>query len=210
MPTINSNTQITTIDLLRHGECEGGEIFRGSTDSALTQKGKQQMLASINSRGDNPSWDNIVSSPLQRCRLIASELAETAVLPVNALHGFAEIDFGDWEGRLTSEVASEHPRQIQKFWTDPATHTPPNGESLVDFQKRVQHVWQLLLKEHRGQHTLLVSHGGVIRIILASVLQMPLRPLSFLAVPHGCLSQIKIFHHAGYDDWPQLIFHNRG
>jgi len=202
-------TQVTTIDLLRHGECQGGEIFRGSTDSPLTPKGRAQMLAAARHKQAPQPWQHIVTSPLQRCANVATEIASDLALQAQPITDFSEIHFGDWEGRFTNDVAAESPHHIQRFWTDPVNHTPPNGEALIDFQCRVGAAWQQLLKQHHGKHTLLITHGGVIRIILAQLLQMPLRPLSFLAVPHGCLSQIKVFHHPGYDDWPQLIFHNQ-
>ena len=54
----------THVDLLRHGEVEGGERYRGSTDDALSARGWEQMRAAV---GDACAWTGIVSSPLKRC-----------------------------------------------------------------------------------------------------------------------------------------------
>ncbi|WP_339669102.1 histidine phosphatase family protein [Dasania marina] len=200
---------VTTIDLLRHGECEGGLIFRGHTDSALSTKGQQQMQQAIDAYPGQANWQQIISSPLQRCSVFAQQLIDcqnhSATLLVEP--GLQEISFGDWDGCLTEQVQQQQPTAVSNFWQNPAEHTPPNGELLTDFQQRVVHSWQQLVEQHRGEHSLLISHGGVIRIILAHILQMPLRPLSYLSAPHACLTQIKIFHQAGSPDWPQLIFH---
>ncbi len=59
------STVTTTIDLLRHGACEGGEIFRGSSDVALSEQGWQQMRAAI--ADETAPWQAVVSSSLQRC-----------------------------------------------------------------------------------------------------------------------------------------------
>ena len=204
--------EVTTIDLLRHGECEGGLIFRGHTDSPLNEKGWQQMqqaVANHPQRRDlhphpaNSRWQNIISSPLQRCKGFAETLSEDVF--VNSQ--LQEISFGDWDGQLTDAIQQQNPKAVEAFWQNPADNTPPNGESLEDFHHRVTQAWQTITLQHKGKHSLIVTHGGVIRIILAHVLQMPLRPLSYLSVPHGCLTQIKIFHQAGRDDWPQLTFH---
>jgi len=198
--------QVTTIDLLRHGACEGGEIFRGSTDSPLSARGWQQMRDNLRS---DDLWQQLICSPLQRCQAFTEQLADQRQLPWRAEAGFQEIDFGDWEGQLTADIARQHPDQIQRFWKDPVNNAPPGAETMQEFQQRVVASWQTLLAQHQGQSVLLISHGGVIRIILAALLQMPMRPLSFIAVPHASFSRIQIYHQPGQDDWPQLMFHNR-
>lgn len=207
-----SKNTVTTIDLLRHGECEGGLIFRGHTDSALNKKGWQQMQQAIakhpQQRNHHPHppkdrWQTIISSPLQRCKAFAETLSDSVVIEPQ----LQEISFGDWDGYLTENIHQQSPQAVEKFWLEPAVNTPPNGETLHAFQQRIIKSWEGITQQQHGQHSLLVSHGGVIRIILAHILQMPLRPLSYLSVPHGCLTQIKIFHQAGSPDWPQLIFH---
>ena len=62
----------TTVDLLRHGACADGEIYRGITDSALTEAGKRQMTLAV---GDFRAWTSVVSSPLSRCAGVAAEFA---------------------------------------------------------------------------------------------------------------------------------------
>lgn len=204
--------QTTTIDLLRHGACEGGDIFRGSTDSSLSEIGQQQMLQALknypsNSPDSSPAWQQLICSPLQRCQTVAKQLAEQQKCNLHIEPALQEIHFGDWEGQLTDEVYQQSPEAVSAFWKNPVANTPPNGEPLVEFQQRIQNAWQQLLKQYRGQHCLVITHGGVIRLILAELLQMPLRPVSYISVPHACLTQIKIFHQPGDKDWPQLMFH---
>lgn len=195
----------TTIDLLRHGHCDGGEIFRGHWDSALSAKGFEQMQKAIE---NSDGWLNIYCSPSQRCLNFAKLTAETRNLSqCTASDNFREISFGDWEGRLVADVIKENPVGVENFWADPQSYPPPNGETIESFNERVVAQWGSLVSEHKNQHTLLISHGGVIRCILAHVLGMGLRPLSRLSVPHACISRIQIFHEAGKPDWPQLISH---
>lgn len=201
-----SQTEVTTVDLLRHGACEGGEIFRGITDSMLLDEAWLQMESAVPLSED---YQAVVSSPLRRCNDFSRRFSVDRGLPLSVDSKFSEISFGDWEGQLVADVAKAHPQRIEKFWKNPAECPPPEGEPLADFQERVVLAWKELLQSQRGGQTLLVSHGGVIRLILAEVLQMPLRPLSFIAVPQACYSRIQVFHQPGQDDWPQLVFHNR-
>jgi len=54
----------TVIDLLRHGDVEGGDVFRGSSDDPLSDDGWRQMQDALE---DKSGWDVIITSPLQRC-----------------------------------------------------------------------------------------------------------------------------------------------
>ncbi|BFM10116.1 alpha-ribazole phosphatase family protein [Simiduia litorea] len=205
--TATSAHDSTRVYLLRHGECEGGQIFRGHTDSAPTEAGQNLVLARLNSLA-GISLAAVISSPAQRCRLAAEAFASDRALPFVNEQNFLEIYFGQWEGQLVADVADRMPTETSQFWRDPLSYTPPMGEALLAFQARVIQGWQNLLAQYRGQTVVLVTHGGVIRMILADVLAMPLRPLSHLAVPHGCLSCIQFHHAEGQPDWPQLLFHN--
>ena len=53
----------TLVDLLRHGECEGGPIFRGSLDVALSEAGLARMQAQADAQ---PGWQHVIASPLRR------------------------------------------------------------------------------------------------------------------------------------------------
>ncbi|UTA47682.1 histidine phosphatase family protein [Simiduia sp. 21SJ11W-1] len=197
--------QPTSIYLLRHGACTGGQIFRGRTDSPCTPEGFSQMRATLDSL---PALDGVISSPLVRCAAPAQDFARARGISCTLESAFAEIDFGTWEGRLVAEVEAESPSAIAAFWRDPVHHAPPAAETLPDFRARVAGAWQALLTQWAGKQVVLVTHGGVIRMILAELLAMPLRPLSHLHVPHASLSLIRNFHAPDQPDWPQLIFHN--
>lgn len=198
--------RITTIDLLRHGACEGGEIYRGTTDVALTPQGWEQMEASI---GDHADWHCIVSSPLTRCKKFAEQHAERLQLPLQIKSDFREMDFGAWEGRLLQEVWAEDPDLVSRFYADPAAVTPPGGEPVPVAQERSVRAWQDLLCDRQGENILLVCHGGIIRLLLSHLLGMSLAAISQLHVPYGCLARIRVYHRSG-EDFPVLVSLNAG
>ena len=67
--------------------------------------------------------------------------------------------------------------------------------------------WENMLKEFQGKHVLLISHAGVMRIILCRVLGMPLTELFKLDVGLAKASRIQIDHVDG-ESWPRLMFHS--
>lgn len=209
------SSKITTIDLLRHGECEGGAILRGRTDSPLSPLGRQQMLDSIaalnNEQESNETsqrpWQQIIASPLQRCQRFANTLTQQENCSLRIDAGFQEIDFGDWDGQSIEGLEQHSSEAIAAFWQDPASNPPPQGETLKAFHSRVNHSWQALIQDGHAKHSLLITHGGVIKLILSELLQIPTTRLSSISVPHACLSRIQIFHREGSPDWSQLIFH---
>lgn len=190
---------VTTIDLIRHGMPEGGQRYRGWLDDPLSKDGWQQMSNAL--EGQSP-WDLIVTSPLIRCAAFATDLGAKIERPVMTEARLREISFGDWEGRSAGEIFAKSPEAISKFWCDPVNHAPPGGEALESFAQRINQAWQALITTHPGKHILLVSHGGVIRMIIGQLLGMPLNNLFRLEVPMAAISQIRI-----EDGLPRLVFH---
>ncbi|RJS92519.1 histidine phosphatase family protein [Salinisphaera sp. Q1T1-3] len=189
MPEFNMPT--TQVDVLRHAECEGGSIFRGSTDVPLSDAGWARLK-----RVTEPlsGWDTIVTSPLTRCRAFADWLAEARGLDVVVDPRFREMNFGDWEGVPITDVWNSQPELAQAWYVDPGNHEPPNAEKLVDIRARVAEAWADLVATHEGRHVLLVCHGGVIRNLVSHVLDLPLGATNRFGMPYGCRSRIDVTH----------------
>jgi len=196
--------QETIIDLIRHGEPVRGQRLRGTQDDPLSELGWQQMREAV---ADHKPWQSIVASPLSRCRYFAEELAHRHELELTINAAFREIAFGDWEGKTTKELMEQEPEAIKNYWKFPDTHTPPGGERLSDFIDRVHGGWEALIDQSRGQHRLLVCHGGVIRAILVHVLGMPKERLWNIDVPYANISRVVIQHWNEGESVSLLRFH---
>ena len=184
-------TDTTTLfDLIRHGEPEGGPMYRGSKDDPLSATGWQQMRDAITSAD---RWDAIVSSPMLRCVHFARQLTERYDVSLHVDDDLREINFGEWEGRTADEVMASDGARLSQFWADPVATTPPQGEPVIDFQRRVVASWQHWQQQLAGQRVLVVCHGGIVRMIVAEVLHIPLKhSFSGLSTPYACRSRIQV------------------
>ncbi|MDV2961461.1 histidine phosphatase family protein [Shewanella algae] len=145
------------IYLLRHGECEGGEIIRGRSDVALSDEGKAQMWRSwraissaLELLPSAPDRLALLSSPAQRCQAFAAELKadmpDYFPAPLQQHDWLWELDFGDWDGMKVASVYQQHSEAAEAFWRDPVANTPPGGESLPAFRSRVLDGWQTMVQ----------------------------------------------------------------
>jgi alpha-ribazole phosphatase len=175
------------LDLLRHGETELGGGLRGSLDDALTDLGWQQMRSAVAELALEVPWDRIVSSPLQRCAQFAEELALKLCLPLQLEADIQELHFGDWEGIGTAQLMETDAEGLGRFWDNPYTFTPPNGEPVLAFASRVIGAIERLRQAFNGERILLVSHGGVMRLLLAQARGLPREQLLQVVVGHGGL-----------------------
>lgn len=183
------------IDLLRHGETVGGACFRGSTDDPLTEDGWTQMRDAAEKAGS--CWDRIISSPLKRCADFACELGQQHSIPVSHDEQFQEMHFGAWEGCSVAELMATDADALTHFWNNPLRHTPPQAEPLKDFEARVLTAWQDIVSKHAGENILLVTHGGVIRVLLCHIRQRPIERLLEFEVGHASIPRIHIEHARG-------------
>lgn len=177
------------LDLLRHGETELGGGLRGSLDDALTANGWAQMRAAVVAQGP---WDRVVSSPLQRCARFAEELGAQLAVPVSLEKDLQELHFGAWEGQSAAALMETDAEALGLFWADPYSFTPPEGEPVSDFSDRVLGAVARLHQAYAGERVLLVSHGGVMRLLLARARGLPREQLLNVEVGHGALFSLHV------------------
>jgi alpha-ribazole phosphatase/probable phosphoglycerate mutase len=196
------NDGITLIDLIRHGEPEGGKRYRGQTDDPLSATGWRQMWDALD--GQAP-WRRIVSSPLSRCKAFAEQLAARHGLPIASDARLMEIGFGAWEGRTAAQLHAEDPDQIRRFYHDPVNARPPGAEPLETFRARVVAAFEEIAQRHAGEHLLLVTHAGVMRVVVAHVLNAPLEAIYRIDVDYAALTRVRL----DAERPPTLVAHAR-
>jgi len=192
------------VDLLRHGAVDAGAwAFRGGgTDVALSAIGWQQMER-VAAKLPWDAIDEVACSPMQRCLKPAERFAARHQTRCQPLESMRELHFGLWEGKSWQDLAASYQQQLDSFWRDPQGFTPPEGEAFDHFVVRVGDSWHQWTQQACGQR-LLVAHGGVIRVILTQLLQMPVSALWHLDIPYAGWSRVSLLEgHA-----PRLLFLN--
>jgi len=175
-------------DLLRHGDT-GVSGFRGSLDDPLSDAGWQQMREAL--QLDIP-WQAVISSPLRRCADFAKIFAEQNGLPLVFDARLRELHFGDWEGQSAVQLLEENASALTQFWNDPWACTPPNGEHLADLEQRVRFIMEELCSAYCGKRILLITHGGVIRMMLFLVKKFSHSKLLSIDVPQASLHTLNV------------------
>lgn len=187
------------IDLLRHGQSQYSHTLRGHLDDELTAKGWQQMQSTIE-QVINQAWDVIISSSLKRCACFAEQLAKTTQLPLLLNHDLKEMYFGDWEGVSTQQIYETSPELLANFWQKPSQYCPPRAETLNQFQTRVLKGFQELLVQMQNQNlerALVVTHGGVIKLLTCLARQQPLDDLLKMPAELGKLYSLEFYEADG-------------
>ena len=201
------------VDLLRHGEPEGGEVLRGRVDHQLTELGWEQMQKSAGLDNKNvpssasPKWSHIISSPLKRCREFAEQLSQQNNLPLSVMDQWQEIDYGDWDGMPLKDWKQQAAEQFREFRKDLSKLAPPNGENYLTFKDRVLGAWKEIGELEDGSHVLVVTHGGVLRVVLPTVLGMALNKSYPLHIPFACFSRVRLEFTEDRVSY-SLLFHN--
>jgi broad specificity phosphatase PhoE len=178
----------SVVYLMRHGEPEGGVRYRGATDDPLSAEGRAQMEHAL-ARCD--AFDGIVASPLRRCADFARSLAGRTGTPLTIEPGLREMHFGKWEGQTPQALMAAYPELLRQFWADPLVHPPPGAEPLDAFRSRVISAWHA----HLGaldRRSLLIVHGGTVRVILAYLGRLSARELMSLTVPYASVHRVTL------------------
>jgi probable phosphoglycerate mutase len=179
----NISKKLTTIILVRHGRTiltESHRISgRGGEDPQLSEAGIQDAQAvaeELTKVSHSGAYSKVlrptvvVSSPIARTRETAAIIAAKLGIKVEIIDDIAEIAFGDWDGHTNQEVAENWPDQYEQ-WRGDVKISPPGGESLEEFDVRVQNGLADILEKYEGKTVIVVSHVMPIRGFLKSALQ---------------------------------------
>jgi len=157
--------------LIRHGEPVASAHGRcyGKLDVALSPAGLAEMRRTAAALAAAP-LAAVLASPRRRAVESARALADPRGLPVAVDARLAELDFGALEGLAYDEVAARHPELYRAWMETPTAVTFPGGESFAAMRVRVAAAAADVRRRHAGASVALVTHGGVIRIVLADTL----------------------------------------
>ncbi|MEP6972788.1 MAG: histidine phosphatase family protein [Actinomycetota bacterium] len=162
---------VTSMLLIRHAESADSarQVCHGTLDIPLSSGGVVQ-ADRISNHLEDAKFDAVYASPRRRAVATAAAVAAKHGLEPIPREDLAEIDFGAFEGRTFDEIAASHPELYAQWMSEPASMRFPGGESFGDLRARVTSEIARIRREHRGGSVAVVTHGGVIRAVLADVL----------------------------------------
>ena len=163
-----------TLYIVRHGETEWNKIgrYQGITNVPLNENGIAQAKACGNALKDI-HFDRILSSDLSRALVTAETIRGNRQLEIKTDERLREINFGDWEKLLFTEIEERWPGLIDQMYRRPDIVKVPNGESFKEVQDRAWSAVSDFLNENNEDETILITcHGGTIRTILCKLLDI--------------------------------------
>ena len=163
---------LLTIHLVRHGETLATREHRlcGQSDCALSERGRRQSAAIVESCAAGGDWRAVYTSPLSRCRSMAEAVAERLGIPRSVENDLLEIDHGEWDGRLEVEIKESEPEAYGDYCDHPGIFAAPGGENGFQVAARALPVVERIRAAHQAGDVLVVSHEATIRIIACALL----------------------------------------
>jgi broad specificity phosphatase PhoE len=163
---------MTRVVLIRHGQTVWNREarFRGRADVELDAFGHRQ--AEATGRYVAARWPVVAvyASPMRRAMQTAAAVARAQGLTAQPLAGLMDINFGEWQGQLATDMERQHPELWWTWWQAPQDMHFPGGEGLDDVRSRLVAALDEAVARHPGQTVALVSHTVANRVLLCAVL----------------------------------------
>lgn len=184
---------MTRLFLCRHAEVEERyhRVFGGRIDMGLSPKGltQAQSLARWLSRH---RFDAVFASPMQRVQLtLAPFRPQFQGTPIH-LEGLREVDFGDWTGCGWDEVHQRFGHSAYDWLQLMERNAIPSGERVEVFRERVAKSLERILSGSSGQTIAVFAHGGVIRMALSVLLDLPLSKFEHIEIDYASTTWVDV------------------
>ena len=166
---------MTKLYLIRHGQSEWNELkkIQGQINTNLTKHGKDQAKMLANMLIDE-KIDVIYTSDLNRAKDTAKTISEKINKPLIHSEFLREIKFGIWEGLTISEIEDRYIDQYLIWNKSPDELILDNAETLQILKDRVMNWINPILLENKEKNIAIVSHGTTLKVLMLSLLGIPL------------------------------------
>ena len=182
----------TRLFLVRHGEVETRyhRIFGGRIDMELSPRGHEQ-AKTLATYLQGTHFNSIYVSPMKRAQQTLVPLAAQYAKPAITLPDLREVDFGDWTGLSWQQVQERFGVSAFDWLTKLEAGEVPGAESGPQYRARIEPCLQQILRDCPGQTVAVVCHGGVIRMLLALLLELPLPKLAHFDIEYASVTIVE-------------------
>jgi broad specificity phosphatase PhoE len=186
----------TRLYLLRHGEVEAQyhRVFGGKIDMELSPLGHDQVKALADYFRRHPPHV-MYSSPMKRVQQTLAPLAEWTGLSPIILPGLREVDFGVWTGLGWEQVYERYKVSAFDWLKELEAGRIAEAESTLHFRERVQKSLEQILAASPNKEIAVVAHGGVIRMVLALLLDLSFARTGMFDVEYASITKVKVVPH---------------
>jgi len=182
----------TRLLFLRHAEVEEAyhRVFGGRIDMDISALGREQAVKLAEYVASRFAIDAIYSSPMRRVRSTLEPVLARIPLQPMVDEDLREVDFGSWTGLRWDQI-SERFGVTAYDWLDSLERgAMPDAEPEEMFRRRLERVLARIQAEHAGKTVAVACHGGVIRMALAVLLELPLRKMTHLEIDYASLTWV--------------------
>ncbi|MEU9094330.1 bifunctional RNase H/acid phosphatase [Streptomyces sp. NPDC087901] len=186
-----------TFVLLRHGETaltpEKRFSGSGGTDPELSAVGRGQAERAADAFAARGTVQEIVSSPLRRCRETAAAVAARLGLEVRIEEGLRETDFGAWEGLTFGETKERYGADLDAWLASAKAAPTGGGETFAEVTRRVAAARDRLVTRYAGRTVLVVTHVTPIKTLVRLALGAPPESLFRMELSAASVSTVAYY-----------------
>lgn len=181
--------------LTRHGETIWNRLGKtqGIQDTNLTDLGRMQAKKLGEQLKKNNNINAIYCSDLLRARETAEIIGKEISIEPTSSPLLREVAFGNWEGLSIPEIEEQYPGQLAR-WRNELTFAPEGGESLLAVQDRIVSFIEMIKEKHQNSddNILIVSHAATTKVIILSLIGIPLNLLTHFKISQASLSLLNV------------------
>ncbi|MDQ5823511.1 MAG: histidine phosphatase family protein [Chloroflexota bacterium] len=175
-PAINAPTHPgpdeTLVYLIRHGQTEWNleRRFQGQLDVPLSEEGRAQALFVADWLcNQRLNISALYTSDLTRAYQTSVPIGKRLNLVPQRVEALREINAGEWQGLLTTEIEDRYPGQLARWHREANEFRLPGGETIPEVRARIHGWYSQAIEAHKGQAIVVVSHGMAIRSLLSAL-----------------------------------------
>lgn len=145
--------------------------------------------------------DRIYASSAQRTVESAQIISKALKKDFEILDDLSSRKFGLWSGLTFEQIETKFPQMLDQLHENPCSYSPENGETILEFDKRVSECLKRIVEENIGNRLIIVTHPEVIQAAISSAIELPPKHQAKVYIKTGSATQISYF-----ESWASLVY----